>query len=65
MLERAHPGSLLPSAQTTLVIVGDNISHGLVRTTRCKRETPGREGEPEMKVRRRKTTLDIIWGHGQ
>lgn len=63
-LKRAHPGSLLPNAQAILVIKGDNIPHVLIRIC-CKRETPGRKGELQMKVKRRKTTLDIIWGHRQ
>lgn len=64
MLKRAHPGSLLPNSQATLGVEGDNIPHGLTRIC-CRRETPGREGELEMKGKRRKTTVDIIWGHRQ
>lgn len=64
VLKRVHPASLLPNAQATLVIERDNIPHGLIRLC-YKRETPGREGELEMKVKRRKTTPDIIWGHRQ
>lgn len=65
MLTRAHPGSLLPNAQAALGIEGDYVPHELIKTMCCSRETPGREGELEMKVKRRKTTLDIIWGHRQ
>lgn len=56
MLESAHPGSL--------GIGGYNIPHGIIRTI-SNRETPGREGELEIKVKRRKTTLNKIWGHRQ